>query len=346
MGDWAKKINLLRVNYAFARGHENLRRKRKILYALTPPPRLKNIGDHAQMIAIRAWLRKHLPEFPVIEANKDQVINCLWALKWLVRPGDIIFLQSGGNLGDRGIWSEIGRRLLIGHFKRNRIISLPQTIYFSDTPAGHKEREMSRRIYAHHPDLTLIARDRRSEEIAEELFPRAVIHSAPDFVLSLPAPHASGARETSKILLCLRSDNESVLTQGQKDQIIKQCPFEPLLFDTVLPNPIRGAETEMILKQSLELFSSVRAVITDRLHALIFAVLCGKPCVVLPSVDHKITAGMEWFQDIPSVALAQNAGQIPDLLEKCLAAESRPAPDWNGKYFDPLARTLRAGLGL
>ena len=174
-------------NLWFAYVRRRLRHRRKILYAITPPPRLNNVGDHAQVIAIHIWLKKNFPRLPIIEMDKDQARYYLPALRWLIQPDDIVFLHSGGNLGDRGIWSESIRRLLISTFTRNQIVSLPQTIYFSDTSNGNKEREKTRRIYATHPNLTIIARDPQSGELATELFPKAQTFCMPDFVLSLPS---------------------------------------------------------------------------------------------------------------------------------------------------------------
>lgn len=318
-----------------------LRGQAKILLALTPPPKLRNIGDHAQAKAVRTWLKKHFPTLPIIEVDKDQSADFMPALKKLIRPADIIFLHSGGNLGDRGIWSESRRRQLLAEFPRNRIISLPQTIYFSDTPNGRKERETTRRIYAQHPNLTLVARDRRSEELARDLFPKATILCAPDFALSLPPRIDDYRKPSSKALLCLRSDNESLLSSEQKKQIIRDCPLEPIFFDTDFKRNINPEELDTILEQTLELFFSVDAVVTDRLHGLIFAILCRTPCVVLPSIDHKIVSGIEWFREIPFVALTQDVQQIPSLIKKCLSVTSKNVPDWCVEFFDPLAAILR-----
>ena len=200
-------------NIVFAYHHRRLRYTRKIIYALTPPPKLNNIGDHAQVVAIRAWIEKHFNNLPVIELDKNEAKYFLPALKWLVQSSDVFFLQSGGNLGDRGMWSEPIRRLLIDVFKNNKIISLPQTIYFSDTPKGHREKSCSSRIYRAHPDLTIITRDSKSEELSKKLFPNARSFSMPDFVLSLNITNSQTKNKPPKILLCLRQDNQSTITE-------------------------------------------------------------------------------------------------------------------------------------
>lgn len=323
-------------NRKFFNAYKHLRNQRKIIYALTPPPHLSNVGDHAQVVAIHAWLQKHFPNFPVIELDKDQSRAYLPALKQLVQPNDIMMLHSGGNLGDRGIWSESIRRSLIQSFPHNQIVSLPQTIYFSNTPRGNKEREVSRQIYAAHPNLTVIGRDPCSGDLAEQLFPKAKTFCMPDFVLSLP-PRPSGARnKPAKVLLCLRLDDESAISAEQRKEIGDRLPYDCSYFDTTLSTPIQVNERKEVLERTLDLFSAADVVVTDRYHGLIFTVLCQKPGVVLPTVDHKLTSAMHWFKDMPFISFAKQLDEIPALVERQLTIESRETPDWNAKYFDQI----------
>lgn len=328
-------------NLIFAYKHKYLKEQTKIVYALTPPPYLKNIGDHAQVIAIRAWLTKHFSEFPVIEVDKDRGHYFLPALKWLVQHDrDIFFLHSGGNLGDRGKWSEGMRREIIKNFPYNQIVSLPQTIFFSDTAEGRNERETSRRIYATHPNLTIIGRDTRSGDLAAELFPKAQTFCMPDFVLSLSPRHSVQRNNHPKILLCLRLDNESVLTPKQRQEIGDNLPYECTYYDTTLDKEIAVEQREATLNETLNKFMDADVVVTDRYHGLIFTILCQKPCVVLRTVDHKLTSAIHWFQDIPSVMFAQNLEEISKLVEQCLTIESINTIDWSAKYFDKIPQLV------
>lgn len=323
-------------NLTFAYSYKHLKNKDKIIYALTPPPYLKNVGDHAQVIAIRAWLDQHFPQLPVIEIDKDRGSYFLPVLQWLVNPDDLFFLHSGGNLGDRGRWSEGKRREIIIAFPENKIVSLPQTIYFSNTEIGKTEQENSRRIYATHPNLTVIGRDPRSGELAAELFPKAKTFCMPDFVLSLPLRHSDKPNNRPKVLLCLRLDSESALTSEQRCEIGEKLPYECTCYDTTLSEPIEVTEREATLNKTLDIFLATDVVVTDRYHGLIFTVLCQKPCVVLRTVDHKLTSAIHWFENIPSVMFAQNLDEIPTLVERCLNIEDQKSIDWSEKYFDKI----------
>lgn len=326
----------------FHRSHEHLKDRRKIIYALSPPPRLRNIGDHAQAVAIRKWFGKHFPDLPVMELDKDESSRFIEPLKRLAAPDDLLFLHSGGNLGDRGMWSETARRLLIRSFPQNRIFSLPQTIYFSNTETGLRERERSARIYGDHPRLTVMGRDPESGRLAEAIFPKATTFCMPDFVLSMPPLPPRPRRSKPRILLCLRVDNESVLSIQDRLGLQRSLPFESTLYDTTLSRPIPVAERERILKETLDLFQDHDAVVTDRYHGVIFAVLCGQPTVVLRTVDHKLTSAMEWFRDLPFVRMASGIEEVEPRLKECLAVTAYDAPNWNELYFDRLP--VRLGL--
>jgi pyruvyl transferase EpsI len=332
----------VKANVRFALGHRSLRRRRKIVYALTPPPYLPNVGDHAQVIAIRAWLDRHLPGVPVVEVDKDKTRLLLPALKRLVGPGDVILLHSGGNLGDRGMWSESVRRLVIQSFPGNKVVSMPQTIFFSDTPTGRSERENTRRIYAAHPDLTIMCRDPQSGELAKELFPSARSFAVPDFVLSLPPEPPAPPGNSPKGLLCLRLDDESAFTPGEREELDRGLRYECRRYDTTLDSNIPVERRAELLDFALDEFRGADFVVTDRYHGMIFAVLCNKPCVVLPTVDHKLTSAADWFHDVPFVLFTAGMAEVPAAVDRALAVESRAAPDWNALYFD--AVPSRAGL--
>jgi pyruvyl transferase EpsI len=337
-----RAVRVTRDNLQLALSLIRPRQQPRIVYALTPPPWLNNIGDHAQAIAIRRWFDEHFPQMPVIEIDKDQTVEVLPALKQFLRPSDIIFLHSGGNLGDRGKWTEPLRRLLISSFPHNKIISLPQTISFRDTPEGREQREISRSIYGAHRDLTVIARDPESGEIARELFPRANTFAMPDFVLSLPPRRGGNASQPPRCLLCLRNDSESILTETDRRLVGSRLgSFVSTYFDTTLEGPIMTNEREAVLRQTLDRFIGSDIIVTDRYHGLIFAVLCGKPTVVLPTIDHKLRSAAAWFEDVKFVRFAASVEETPFYAEQLVAsAQDRQVPDWNKLYFTPMPEKL------
>ena len=321
----------------------NLENEKKIIYALTPTPQLANVGDQAQVVAIELWLNKHFPDRAVLEVDKDETIYGQRLLKELIKPDDLIFLHSGGNLGDRGIWSETGRRLMIQNFPQNRIISLPQTIFFSDTDEGQKQKALSQKIYASHPNLTIIGRDKESGLLAERLFPTAQVLVVPDFVLSLKLEDlgmCNIAAKRGKILACLRVDDESVLTAEDRNNIAKSLGEKTTLIDTTLSEPINAENRIAVIRQFVGAVLEHEAVVTDRFHGLIFSVIAKRPAVVLQTVDHKLTSAMDWFSTTSFVIFSPSPDQIDQKLQQALSDKLMECPDFRAEYFDKLPDKL------
>lgn len=311
----------------------------RAIYALTPTAELRNVGDQAQVVAIERWLARHYPDHAVVELDKNIVLGCIDDLKRRVTPGDLIFLHSGGNLGDRGRWSEAARRTMIAAFPDNRIVSLPQTIFFSDTPVGRHERGITRDIYGGHQHLTIMGRDEISGQLAAQLFPHAQVATMPDFVLSLKAEDfalQANPAHADRIMLCLRQDDESAFDQQRRLAIMKGLGRPATLYDTTLDHDIPAADRIRILTETLSLFSGHQAVVTDRFHGLIFSIICRKPAVVLPTVDHKLTSAISWFKDIPNVKLCDSLDRLAAILSRVEATRVDHYPDFNRLYFDQL----------
>ena len=180
-----KTVYLPINNFIFYSKIKQYKNVKKIIYNITPPHSLRNIGDHAQVVAIKKWFKDTFEGYLVLEFDKDEIYKYIHSIKRVVNERDLIFLQSGGNLGDRGLWSENARRLVIKNFPKHKIISLPQTIFFSNTKKGKEELEITKNIYNSHGDLTVIARDRYSFKLAKEYFPKCKTMICPDFVLYL-----------------------------------------------------------------------------------------------------------------------------------------------------------------
>ena len=120
-----------------------------------------------------------------------------------------------------------------------------------------------------------------------------------------------------KILLCLREDKESILSEKEKRDLVQSLPYDCRRYDTTLKKPIY--KRERTLENTLKMFNKYDLVITDRYHGLIFSVLCKKPCIVIPTVDHKLTSAINWFKDIPTVSLIKDLNDIPKEIKKITA---------------------------
>ncbi|MBG9994702.1 polysaccharide pyruvyl transferase family protein [Pseudoalteromonas sp. NZS127_1] len=315
----------------------------RIIYAITPTPELSNLGDQAQVVSIYRWLKRNYPNHSIIEVNKDEVINCVSYFKKKVCKSDLIVLHSGGNLGDRGLWSETSRRKMIINFPNNQILSLPQTINFRNTEKGQKELNISKGIYNKHKNLTVVARDNESFKLANKYFHNCSTNQAPDFVLSYDISHLDleNTAKNGKVLFCLREDDESAISKEQRALLLKNSSLNYDLFDTTIPENINNEQRKEKLDEVLKMFSQYEYIVTDRFHGLIFSILCKKPTVVLKTVDHKLTSAFDWFEKVKFVTFADSVDKVNDAVELVLKETDFSVPNWNDKYFDPLTKHFR-----
>lgn len=310
----------------------------RVFYFIVPPSRLKNLGDHAQRLAIHQWLGEQVPEAPIIDVSKDEVMLILDKIQPNVREEDFLLLHSGGNLGDNGMWSERARRKVIEAFRMHRMLSLPQTIWFSDTFNGRREKAMTKFFVEENKDLTLYARDRKSWEFAALEFPRLRLGCAPDFVLHYRCDVEGGSTGNGRILACLRLDEESVLSKEDHQVLLSTVFSAPTdHFDTTLPMDQPVADWQQAVDETLAKFAQYDAVVTDRFHGLIFAVLMRRPVVVLGTHNHKLSSAMEWFEQVEFVQYANRIEEVAAKMETAMGATNWSVPDWNELYFNQMA---------
>lgn len=119
-----------------------------------------------------------------------------------IQPGEVILFQGGGNFGDLYPVHQLHRENVIAKYRSNRIIVLPQSIFFESAEAF----DACAAALQLHPDLHILVRDAGSFKSALKMTPNC--HLMPDMAHQLysstvrPAP--SGLR-----LLFQRLDKES-----------------------------------------------------------------------------------------------------------------------------------------
>jgi len=318
---------------------------RKNLYLMQPT--WPNMGDQAQCIATEAWLWKYYREAPLVALDVRDTHDLLPELARLVTPDDIVFIQSGGNLGDHWISQENLRRDLIQAFPNNQVVVLSNTIFFSNTKKGQQELETSRRIYGSHPRLTVMARDPVSYAQALAIFSRAQVLCVPDFVLSLSHPEPEQTQpntaDETRTLLLLRDDHESTFTEEDEKRLLQIVPGVVTRLDTNVDEEVHRYNRKEVLRKLLDVYHEHDLVVTNRLHGAIFAVLCRRPCVVLPTIDHKLTSAAYWLRDVAFLKVSSGIDSVPRKIEEVHAVENREVPDYPALYFEPLPEFIATG---
>ena len=285
--------------------------KRRIL--MFNSPEHDNVGDHLISIAELQFMKKFFPENLCIEITD---IEYLWHHKKIreyVRQEDILLITGGGFLGSMWLYNgESNVRSIIQEYPQNKVIIMPQTIYFEESSRGEQERVKTAEIYSKHPNLMVCLREKNSFQLMHRLLGKNVqIVLMPDMALFLDYSREQGLRED--VLLCLRRDKESTLKKEHKEEIltsVEKCglKYEYTLMHTGKSYNIRGREDE-IQRKAVQM-KAVKLVITDTLHAMILCAITGTPCLAYDNISHKVSGVYEWIKNVPYVHLYKQGEDV------------------------------------
>ncbi|MGN0764559.1 MAG: glycosyltransferase [Aristaeellaceae bacterium] len=322
-----------------------LRQKKKALLLGTAEHR--NLGDAAITMAEQAILRRQFPDYYQVELSTYEQADRYEFIQAIVNEDDIIFISGGGNLGSTYPAEEALHRRIIADFPENKIVILPQTIHFADDDDGRRELALSEQVYNAHPDLTIFARGQQSLAFAQAHFPHARSCLMPDAVFAL---HRDYGFDREGILLCLRDDEEALLTSADRQRIAEYAQSQGVSVETSTNMAEQDIAREVrcaVVNAELRRFARKKLVITDRLHGMIFAAITGTPVIALHSASAKIAEfyeaflkGYSWIQYLGSniteldQAMTQmmNAGYVmePCKLYECMNKMSTTVFDERG----------------
>lgn len=271
-------------------------------YALLDFPDHPNVGDSAIWLGETRMLRQVTGRDPCFTSTWHDFDERRFRDEC---PDGLVLLHGGGNLGDIWAHHQRFREHVIARLHDYRIVQLPQSIHFDAADAAGRFGDVA----ARHPDLTLCVRDRISLIAARDwLGDRAIL--APDSAFAL-GPQ-SRRPPTVDVLALMRSDAE------RRDHATNISPATMVVdwLDEDTP-PAAGADIAARerqatdrLKRGLDLLSTGRTIVTDRLHAHILALLLGIPHAVLDNRYGKIGAYMDaWTRGSP-LLLPRGDGEL------------------------------------
>lgn len=293
-------------------------------------PEYNNLGDHAIAYATRNFWEK---DYDYMEISEYDIFRHLRKIKKIVKNSDILLLQGGGNISDLYMDQQKIREIILKHFPKNKIIMMPQSLFFSDGPKGKEEAAKTKLIYNKHKNLHIFARDRYSQKKMCELF-QCECGLAPDIVLSVKQ------RDTTKrngVAICIRDDVESVLDLAARDWLFEVCKerFTDIKqMDTCFDSRVLIADRERVLNAFWEEIRSKELLITDRLHGMIFAAINGTRCVAITNSNDKIKGVYEWIKSTPWIVYTDNIYCVQEKISEVMSYE--PHPVVLDKEFNPL----------
>lgn len=276
-----------------------------------------NLGDVAITYAQTKFLSQKFPDYEIVDFPISKTLTHLKSLKKVCTNDDIITLTGGGYMGDLYFRSELLRQLIFKVFRKNRIISFPQTADFSNTPLGQQILNQAERVYSKCLHMELWAREEQSYLFMKDHFLKNNVRLTPDIVMTLN--EFKNYENRKGVTYCLRNDKEknptTDTTINKISEILKSNGDTIKIYDTHIGDvrldiPQRMKELNKIWEQ----FQKSRLVITDRLHGMIFAYITGTPAIVLQNNNFKVAECYKWICDCGYIHLLKETDNITEIL--------------------------------
>ncbi|AGK95889.1 polysaccharide pyruvyl transferase family protein [Clostridium pasteurianum] len=336
-----KKIIIIIFSIKKINKYKEYKHQKKIIYLLSPLH--GNMGDQAIAYATLKFYQEQFSDYKIIEFDRDSIYSEYFAIKNCLNKDDIIVLHGGGNMGNLYMQEEKPRRFIINNFRDNKIISMTQTISFTNDEFGKKEKEKTQQIYNKNKKLILLAREDTSYNEMIKLFTVNVI-KVPDIVFYL-ADTMDSDKNRTLITTCLRSDKESIW-KNKKDKFKDRLQSEyndVFIYDTVINRQVTFKSRIPELNTMWDNFKKSKVVVTDRLHGMIFCVITKTPCIALKSLDHKVVESYKWIKDLDYVELVDDLDydKLKPIIERFKLKQVNEELGFKYKYYDKLAKTLK-----
>jgi pyruvyl transferase EpsO len=285
---------------------------RPILY-LDYPIHL-NIGD----LLIMRGTERYFADFGYRILGRSTCLNFHRRIANRLTPDTTIVLHGGGNFGDLYPIHQRFRESVVERYRTHKIVVMPQTLWFGSQAA----LEASARIFQRHPDLTLFVRDRPSLALASGRFSDRVV-LMPDMAHQL-WDEATGRLQPTRrgTLLLWRKDVEAT---AMPHLAVAAAPIDWIdlipvwqrrvygqiqrahRYEGAIELPLGAQRAWYVFHQRLiermaGVFLQHDAVVTNRLHACIFAALLGRPVTFVDNSYGKLGNYFDaWLRDVPGI---------------------------------------------
>ncbi len=280
-----------------------------------------NLGDLAQGVCIRKWLKKHYSDYAVIEIETDSLVgtifSCLKRLKKIYRENDFIVFQSGYTTTDLGGRADEMHRAVMNILPKAKMLMMPQTIYFKK----EENKKRTSQVYNSMQNMLFLARDNVSYKMAREMFPDISVECYPDIVTTMIGNYNFNYNRKG-IIFCCRDDGEKFYTNEQIDELMERCSAFTNVTKTDTTKladkkAVLFSPEKHIIKE-IDNYAHYKIVITDRYHGTIFSLAAGTPVIIIKTTDHKVTTGADWFKGVYDdyVYLAEDLNQAYDIAKK------------------------------
>lgn len=273
-------------------------------YVLWDVPYYSNIGD------VLIWngsleILKDIPYKCIDQASKE---TCTFPE---LSKNTIIILSGGGNLGDLYPPHQLFRKKVIKRYPSNKIIILPQSIWYGSNEIFEKEIH----LFKGHRNLIICARDQISYNILSSKLGKQVM-LLPDMAFGIRFENWKLHNTSNKTLFLKRLDSELQITSHYKNlentkidihdwPTFEKSPFfQKIMYLLVgLSNRTNNNRIKkltdfygkhiylpLMIKVGIRFISQYSTIYTTRLHTLILGFMLGKKIYYIDNITRKLSA--------------------------------------------------------
>lgn len=318
-------------------------KNKKILLFNTPEH--DNIGDHLIALAEMNFLKERFREYSIYEITD---IEYLWygeKVRGFIEKEDVILITGGGFLGSLWLYNgETNVRNIICTFCENKIVILPQTVYFEENSRGYCEYKKTIDIYNRAKNLTVLLREKQSFDFFKRNESiKFDIELMPDMALYYQYTVKQYNRGKDAIL-CIRSDKESVLGDSEKkeiERIVKASGYtvnRTSMHSGKFPG-LNGRKKQV--DDKLDEISDSKIVITDTLHCMISAAITGTPCIAFDNLSGKVRNVYDWIKNLPYVYFCKNVSDLEQMITQVSLKKTVFKFDEKKVYLDKIEKIIK-----
>lgn len=317
----------------------------KQMFALMNTPEHSNIGDHVIAEQEKKFIKEYVPEFDFVEITESQCRNWKNLLKKYMPRDAVIAITGGGFLGS--LWYENGEKVvldILSDYADHKIIIFPQTMFYENSGSGKQLFEQAKEIYAQCNNLTIFLRDKKSYHTALTLVRKTVnCQLVPDIALSLRGYDKETEKCGKIAALCLKTDQESVLSDEQKEKLKKsvlkkyqviQCIS---MFDTEKVTAMNRKER---IDHKINELKAYSLVVTDALHCMILCAVSGTPCIAINNVSKKLEGAYQWIKHIPYVRFLPDINGLDECIKEVTSCKEKKFEMDYEPYFQKMRKII------
>lgn len=284
-------------------------------YILLDIPYYDNIGDVLIWEGTKAFLT-NIPHRCILSASKESFLFPI------LSRNVTILLSGGGNFGD--LWHEHQdfRIKVIESYPENRIIVLPQTVFYRSLTQCYKDAQTMRK----HSNLIICARDKKSYKTLTKYSFSNKLVLLPDMAFCISNLPPVLCEECNQILFLRRKDieysdynverfipdSERVETHDWPSMELASEKWQTLLKFIEEKDPSLDMYADSIFRpymvqQGVEFLGKYQSVYTTRLHVFILSILLGKSVVLFDNSYGKNSDFFyAWMTDCEGATLIPN----------------------------------------